>query len=147
MATLKEIRKFVGMTQKELAEKAGISARQIQRIESGETLLGNTASKIIHEVEKNLGITLEEMESIDLSIFTDSARDSVKSGDVELKDLLEINKYQKAKELSQVGAFGSTFLANYDRIPDSVVGKLTPKETAALVDAFYQAYCDGKEDK
>lgn len=36
MAELKELRKFMGMTQKELAEKSGINLRQIQKYEYGE---------------------------------------------------------------------------------------------------------------
>ncbi len=36
MAELKELRKFMGMTQQELAEKSGINLRQIQKYEYGE---------------------------------------------------------------------------------------------------------------
>lgn len=36
MAELKELRKFMNMTQKELAEKSGINLRQIQKYEYGE---------------------------------------------------------------------------------------------------------------
>lgn len=38
-------RKLLGMTQKELAERAGMNLRQIQKIESGEILLENLTLK------------------------------------------------------------------------------------------------------
>ena len=41
MAELKEIRKFMGITQKDLAEKAGINIRHLQKIESGEVKVEN----------------------------------------------------------------------------------------------------------
>lgn len=147
MATLKEVRNFIGMTQAELAEKVGISIRQLQRIETGETPIGNIAIKNIRELEKILGVTLAEMGSIDLSIFGAESRMSVKNGDLTLKDLMEMNNYQQVKMLSQIGSFGNTFYANYKRIPASIIGKLSLEDIAALVDAFYQAYSDGKSDR
>ena len=147
MATLKETRKFIGMTQAELAEKVGISIRQLQQIETGETSTGNIAIKNIQELENILGVTLAGMESIDLSIFSAESRASVKSGDITLRDLMEMSNYQKVKTLSQIGSFGSTFFANYQRIPASIIGKLSLEDIAALVDAFYQAYSDGKADR
>lgn len=42
---LKEIRKSQGLTQKALAEKAGINIRQIQKYESGEYDIGNMTLK------------------------------------------------------------------------------------------------------
>ena len=45
MATLKELRKLCGMTQKELAEKSGVNIRQIQKYESGEYAIDNMTTK------------------------------------------------------------------------------------------------------
>ena len=42
---IKEIRKSKGLTQKALAEKAGINIRQIQKYESGEYDIGNMTLK------------------------------------------------------------------------------------------------------
>ena len=42
---IKEIRKSQGLTQKALAEKAGINIRQIQKYESGEYDIGNMTLK------------------------------------------------------------------------------------------------------
>lgn len=42
---IKEIRKRQGLTQKALAEKAGINIRQIQKYESGEYDIGNMTLK------------------------------------------------------------------------------------------------------
>ena len=70
--------------------------------------------------------------------------EAIKSGEMTLSDALEIDKYQKVIKLSKIGSFGDTFRANYRRIPESLIDKLTAEETAELVDAFYQCYSDGK---
>lgn len=46
MAELKELRKFMGLTQRELAEKTGINIRQIQKIEKGEIDVSNMTAKM-----------------------------------------------------------------------------------------------------
>ena len=59
-------------------------------------------------------------------------------------DAVSISKYQKVMQLSKIGRFGDTFRANYSRIPESLIEKLSAEETAELVDAFYKCYSDGK---
>ena len=45
MAELKEIRKIIGLTQKELAEQSEIYIRHIQRLESGESDIKNITTQ------------------------------------------------------------------------------------------------------
>lgn len=47
-------RKFQGLSQKELAEKAGVSVRTINSIENG----GDSNLSIIHKIEQALNIKL-----------------------------------------------------------------------------------------
>lgn len=144
MATLKELREFCGMTQKELAEKSGVNIRQIQKYESGEYSLDNMTTKTADAISRAFGCSIDALVNMKTSIFTSEMTKSIKSGEMTLYDALEIDKYQKVIRLSKIGCFGDTFRANYRRIPESLIDKLTAEETAELVDAFYQCYSDGK---
>lgn len=144
MATLKEIRKFMGLTQQELADKAGIHVSQVRKYEYGELSMDNMTAKTAAGISKALGCTMEELMDLNLNIFTEDARLSVRSGDLTLKDIMRMDKRKKVMALSKIGPFEATFQANYSRIPEGLFDKLQPADLAALVDAFYQAYSDGK---
>ena len=144
MATLKEIRKFVGLTQKELAERAGINIRQVQKYESGEYSLDNMTAKTALGISEALGCTIDELLSLDLSIFTEDAKESARDGVLTVSELVSMDKYQKVMRHSKIGKFGDTFRRNYERIPEDLLEKLTSEELAALVDAFYDCYSDGR---
>lgn len=144
MATLKELRKLCGMTQKELSERSGVNIRQIQKYESGEYSLNNMTAKTADSISRALGCSIDELVKMNASIFTREMAEAIKSGEMTLSDALDMDKYQKVIKLSKIGSFGDTFRANYRRIPESLIDKLTAEETAELVDAFYQCYSDGK---
>lgn len=144
MATLKELRKLCGMTQRELAEKSGVNIRQIQKYESGEYSLNNMTAKTADSISRALGCSIDELVKMNASIFTREMAEAIKSGEMTLSDALDMDKYQKVIKISKIGCFGDTFRANYRRIPESLIDKLTAEETAELVDAFYQCYSDGK---
>lgn len=144
MATLKEMRKLCGMTQRELAEKAGLNIRLIQKYESGEYSIENITSKTAGSIASSLGVTIEELISLNTSIFTKDMTEAIKSGEMTISDAVAMSKHQKVMQLSQIGRFGDTFRVNYSRIPESLIEKLSAKETAELVDAFYKCYSDGK---
>ena len=61
MAGLKELRKFIGFTQNELAEKAGVNIRQIQKYESGEYGLENMTTKTAQGISNALGCTVDDL--------------------------------------------------------------------------------------
>lgn len=144
MATLKEIRKLCGMTQKELSEKAGVNIRLIQKYESGECLLENMTAKASNAISRALGCSMEELINLNTSIFTTEMTKSIKDGEMTLQDALEMDKYRKVQKNSKIGDLGDTFRANYGRIPEKVLEKLPAEEIAALVDAFYKCYADGR---
>lgn len=73
MAELKELRKFMNLTQKELAEKTGMNIRQIQKLEKGEIDINNITAKNAQALSSALGCSVEEMLTLDLNIFTDDA--------------------------------------------------------------------------
>lgn len=144
MAELKELRKFMNLTQKDLAEKTGMNIRQIQKLEKGEIDVNNITAKNAQALSSALGCSVEEMLTLDLNIFTEDAKQSLKDGELDLRDLLRMDKYQKIKKLSKIGSFENTFYENYKWIPESLFDKLTPDELANLVDSFYDCYSAGK---
>lgn len=146
MAGLKELRKFIGFTQNELAEKAGVNIRQIQKYESGEYGLENMTTKTAQGISNALGCTVDDLLTINPGILTREAQESVQNGDLTLSDLIAMDKYQKVKCLSKIGNMQDTFSASYNRIPEGLQSKLSAAELAELVDAFYQCYSDGKNN-
>ncbi|PXY87344.1 hypothetical protein DKK68_06180 [Bifidobacterium asteroides] len=50
----------------------------------------------------------------------------------------------QAKQYSRVGEFGSTFAANWDRIPVELADQLTPEQLGWVVDLLADAYTDGQ---
>lgn len=95
MAGLKELRKFIGFTQNELAEKAGVNIRQIQKYESGEYGLENMTTKTAQGISNALGCTVDDLLTINPGIFTREAQESVQNGDLTLSDLIAMDKYQR----------------------------------------------------
>lgn len=55
-SSLKEFRQSAGLTQRELAEKAGVNVRQIQKYESGEYALENMTAKTLLSISDILGV-------------------------------------------------------------------------------------------
>lgn len=59
--TIKDMRTAVGMTQQQLADKAGVTLRQLQRIESGETSPHKAGAGVIVGIADALGIDVHEI--------------------------------------------------------------------------------------
>lgn len=144
MANLKELRKLCGMTQKELAEKSGINIRQIQKYESGEYALNNMTAKTANAISGALGCSIEDLMSIDVSIFTSEMTSALKDGNLSVSNAVAMSKYNKIACLSKIGNFGDTFRHNYDLIPDKLIKKMSAEELAELIDIFYKCYQNGK---
>ena len=144
MTTLKDLRKLSGMTQKQLAERSGINIRQIQKYESGECDIQNMTAATADGISKALGCSMEQLLAINVDIFTDEMYQAIKSGEMTMRDAYSMSKHEEVKRLSQIGTFGDTFYKNYERIPESLIDKLTASEIAELVDAFYECYSAGK---
>lgn len=64
-----------------------------------------------------------------------------------MEEVAAMYKLEKVRKISKIGSYGSTFNANFDRVPKSIFNKCTVDEIAQLVDAFYQCYSDGKNAK
>lgn len=61
MADLKQIRAAAGMTQRQLADAAGVNIRQIQKIEASEIKIGNVTLQNAAALAQALGVPIEEL--------------------------------------------------------------------------------------
>ena len=66
MSKLKEYRKKAGLTQPELAEKAGISHRTLQDYEQGQKPLEGARAITVLKIAKVLGCTIEDLIEADV---------------------------------------------------------------------------------
>lgn len=82
-----------------------------------------------------------------LSMLTRDGLESTKSGEMTLQEAGEMYKLEQVKKASKIGKYRDTFSANYNRIPGMLQEKLSPAELGELVDAFYNCYGDGKNEK
>ena len=55
------LRKEAGFTQKELADKAEITSRSLQRYESGDSPLSRASAETVLVIAKALGVTVEDL--------------------------------------------------------------------------------------
>ena len=58
---LKQVRKAVGITQRELAETTGISIRTLQHYEQGSKDLNQAAALTFYTIAQALGVAMEEL--------------------------------------------------------------------------------------
>lgn len=58
---LKELRRERGLTQFQLAKLSGVNSRQIQRVENGESEMGNVTLKNALALAKALGVAVEDL--------------------------------------------------------------------------------------
>lgn len=133
MNKLKEIRKEINITQKEIGIILGVSERTIQEWEGG-----RRKPKHPEDIE-------EKVEA--LTILTKEGIDNVINGTYSIDDIVFQKKISDVEKLSKWGSFGETFRTNWYRIPKGIKEKLCAKELAELVDAIKAAYDDGYYNK
>lgn len=79
-----------------------------------------------------------------MGILTREGRESVKSGDITLKELGEMYKLEMVKRSSKIGNNGDTFRESYKWIPEELREELTTEQLGKLTDRFYECYGAGK---
>lgn len=79
-----------------------------------------------------------------MEILTREGRESVKSGDITLKELGDMYKLEMVKRSSKIGRNSDTFRESYKWIPEELKEQLTPEQLGELVDSFYECYGAGK---
>lgn len=63
-------------------------------------------------------------------------REALRKGAFTDEEIGSMYKYKLIKKACKIGSCNDTFVANYNRIPDSLKEKLTPEELAELVEAL-----------
>lgn len=63
---LQEMRKKRGMTQKELAEKSGVSIRMIQSYESSDRDINKASAETVYRLAITLGCRFDEVMNIEI---------------------------------------------------------------------------------
>ena len=61
MTNLKQYREMRKLSQRELAEKSGVSLRTLQDYEQGRKPLGQAAALTVLSIAKALGVTVEDL--------------------------------------------------------------------------------------
>ena len=79
-----------------------------------------------------------------MSILTREGRKAVKSGDITLEELGDMNKLEMVKRSSKIGRNSDTFRESYKWIPEDLKEELAPEQLGKLVDSFYECYGAGK---
>lgn len=93
---------------------------------------------------KGIGIVSQKEVS---SILSRDGIQAIKDGNMTWEEAGDLYKLQLVKKHSKIGSMSNTFSASLSRIPEAVYDKLSPVDIAALVDAFYDCYSDGKAQK
>lgn len=82
-----------------------------------------------------------------MDMLTKDGLEAIESGEITSEEAGEMYKIEQVKKASKIGKYRDTFSANYNRIPGTLQEKLSPAELGELVDAFYNCYGDGKNEK
>lgn len=93
---------------------------------------------------KGIGVVSKEKA---MELLTREGKEAVASGDITLEELGGMYKLEQVKRCAKVGRFPDTFRACYKWVPEELQEELTPEQLGKLVDAFYECYGAGKNEK
>lgn len=88
-------------------------------------------------------VTVKEM----MSILTKDGKESYKNGSITKEDLVDMYRTHAIKKLSKIGSNGDTFNVNLKHVPDNIYYHCSFQQIADVVDALYEAYGRGKNEK
>lgn len=130
ITNIKEAREQEHLTQAEVAKILGVSKRTIEEWERG-TRNPKGGHKPLIEKIKIAGY------------LTPEGRAALIDGDVSWEEATSFYKVAIAKRKCSIGAFGDTFSAILDSVPESVFNALTGEQLGELIDALKGAYDKG----
>lgn len=97
---------------------------------------------------KGIGTVNKKKIIKELGIYRDKeGREALRAGMFTDDEIGGMYKLKQVKKSCKIGSCGDTFSANYRRIPEDLKEELTPDQLGSLVDAFYQCYGDGKNNR
>lgn len=127
---IKEAREQEKMTQAETAKILGVSKRTIEEWERGTRNPKGGHAPLIEKIKI-------------AGYLTPEGRAALIDGDVSWEEATSFYKVAVAKRKCSIGAFGDTFSAILDSVPESVFNALTGEQLAEVIDALKGAYDKG----
>ena len=127
---IKEAREQEHLTQAEVAKILGVSKRTIEEWERGTRNPKGGNDPLIEKIRIAGNLTSE-------------GRSALIDGDLTWEEAAASYKVDVAKSRSRIGAFGGTFSAVLDEVPESVFNALTGEQLAEVIDALKGAYDKG----
>ena len=127
---VKEAREQEKMTQAETAKILGVSKRTIEEWERGTRNPKGGHAPLIEKIKI-------------AGYLTPEGRAALIDGDVSWEEATSFYKVAVAKRKCSIGAFGDTFSAILDSVPESVFNALTGEQLAEVIDALKGAYDKG----
>lgn len=122
---LKEVRLLKKMTQKELAEKSGVSLRMIQHYEQGVKDIKKAAAETVSKLADVLGCDADDIINEDAEL----------EKTVKLEDALSKTNIHKGN---------STVSAILEQIPSDLIDRLSSGDIAIIIDIVDKAYKKGR---
>lgn len=147
--TIRQIRQAQGLTQKALAEASGVNVRQIQRLESGTSKVGNATVNNILAICKALGVGINELtdEEEEIKLLKMMKWLTKEAEDLEPIRKAKIMQWEQAKEYSGFRKYPTTCQAIFDQIPDEWIEQYGSKHVGEIAKLVNSAYSKGKLDK
>jgi len=127
---IKEAREQERLTQAETAKILGVSKRTIEEWERGTRNPKGGHDPLVEKIRIAGHLTSE-------------GRAALKDGDLSWEEAAASYKVDVARNRSKIGAFGGTFSAVLDEVPESVFNALTGEQLAEVIDALKGAYDKG----
>lgn len=127
---IKDAREQEHLTQAETAKILGVSKRTIEEWERGTRNPKGGHEPLIEKIKI-------------AGYLTPEGRAALIDGDVSWEEATSFYKVAVAKRKCSIGAFGDTFSAILDSVPESVFNALTGEQLAEVIDALKGAYDKG----
>lgn len=121
--SIKSARVKAGLTQARAAELIGVPTRTLQDWEDGKR-------------NPRKGAAYWEAVFHALSYLAGEGLAAVEAGEVDFDELMAMGKREDVRRTARVGAFGETFRAAWDKIPQEAIETLTVPTLSALVDVI-----------
>ena len=127
---IREAREQEKMTQAETAKILGVSKRTIEEWERGTRNPKCGHDPLVEKIRIAGHLTSE-------------GKAALIDGDLTWEEAAASYKVDVARSKSKIGAFGGTFSAVLDEVPESVFNALTGEQLAEVIDALKGAYDKG----
>lgn len=146
---IKDARKAMGMTQRELAAAVGLNLRHLQRIENGVLKAENLTARTTFNLCSVLGLGLDELledADGDSRLRVDSVLTAEAAEELTAKEQRCICRLEQAEEYSGLRRYPTTCEAVFRRIPSNWWGRYGTRHIGEVAALLNKAYNDGRQN-